>query len=64
MTRAELAVWDRAYRIAGAAMRRECVYDGRHRIQPEGDPLAAHLLAEAIVRAAYLGQSKTGEGVK
>lgn len=46
MTRAELALWDRAYRIADAGR------VGFHPFHSERDPLAQHLMAEAIVNLA------------
>lgn len=58
MTRAELALWDRAYRIADLAMRRPSFRIGRHVYHQEGDPLAAHLMAEAIVQLAKSQQPR------
>lgn len=55
MTRSELRLWSRAYRIADMAMRRPEFRIRREVYHQEGDPLAAHLMAEAIVNLAVGG---------
>lgn len=52
MNRRELALWDRAYRIADAAK------VGWHSFHSERDPLAQHLMAEAIVRFASAPEAR------
>lgn len=52
MTRAELALWDRAYRIADIAR------VGWHPFHSERDPLAQHLMAETIVRFASATEAR------
>lgn len=52
MNRRELALWGHAYRIADAAK------VGWHSFHSERDPLAQHLMAEAIVHFASAPEAR------